>query len=88
MKWATSPARNRSSAGWVLDEFGTVVSATAYYGPFGSWYPGLGKIRINAQGQQIWPFSFTAANGASITTIWTFNSSGSALINAQSYGPF
>lgn len=84
VKWASSPGPNRSFAGWVLNEFGSLISATNYYA-FG---PGLGKIRVNASGQQIWPFSFPASGGNYTTTIWTFNSSGSALVNAQSYGPF
>ncbi len=85
VKFASSVVPPNSSAGWVLDEFGSIVSATNYYGPFGQL---LGKIRINAKGQQIWPFSFQQPDGTYQTTIWTFNPSGSALTNAQSYGPF
>lgn len=75
-----------SNAGWVLDEFGTIVNSTAYYGPFGTTF--LGKIHVNSSNQQIWPFrSFNKSSGQYTTTIWTFNSSGS-LTHAQVYGPF
>jgi hypothetical protein len=86
VKWAAGPNSGVifRYAGWVLDEFGAITSATSYYGPFG---PGLGKIRINAKGQQIWPFSF-AESGGDVTNIWTFNASGSAIVNALSFGPF
>ena len=72
------------SLSWVLDEFGTIANATAFYGGFGSTF--VGKIRVNSSNQQIWPFSTKNSNGTYTTTIWTFNSSGS-LVNAQVYGP-
>jgi hypothetical protein len=86
VKWA-SPAFSQSTffAGWVLDEYGTAVSATSYYGPYSG--NALGRLRTNSSGQQIWPFCY-AATGGYVTTIWTFNASGSALVNAQSFGPF
>jgi hypothetical protein len=34
------------------------------------------------------PFSFPAGSGTFKTAFWTFNSTGSALTNAQVYGPF
>jgi hypothetical protein len=87
VKWASGPNSGVvfRYAGWVLNEFGAISSATSYYGPFG---PGLGKIRINAKGQQIWPFSFPSSGGTYFTNIWTFNPSGSAIANAVSFGPF
>jgi len=86
VKWASAVATsNTTYAGWVLDEYGTIVSATGYYGPFGNY---LGKIRTNSSGQQIWAFCFPASGGTYTTSIWTFNSTGSALTNAQTYGPF
>ena len=85
VKYATNLIPPASYSAWVLDEFGTIISGTNYYGPFG---PLVGKIRINAQGQQIWPFSFQNPDGTYNTTIWTFNTTGSQLVNAQNYGPF
>lgn len=82
IRWQTNSLAN---AVWVLDEFGAVVSATSFQGPF----PGiLGKIRLNSSGQQVWPFSFRLSNGKYNLNIWTFNSSGSSVVNAQSFGPF
>jgi hypothetical protein len=87
VKFATTPnpSLSGSFAGWVLDEFGTIVSATSFYGPFA---PFVGKFRLTSQGQLIWPFSFQQNDGTTITSLWTFNSSGSAIAHAQSYGPF
>jgi hypothetical protein len=87
VKWATGSGASRTYAGWVIDEFGTVVSATGYYGPFGPSSQ-IGKFRINASNQLIWPFSLPNGSGDYTTVIWTFNSGGSALVKAQSYGPF
>jgi hypothetical protein len=72
-------------AAWVLDEFGTIVSATNWYGPYG---PSSGKIRLNSSGQQIWTYTFPSSGGTFLTNVWTFNASGSAIVNALSFGPF
>jgi hypothetical protein len=80
-----STSASAPNAGWVVDEFGTILNATAFYGSFGTTF--LGKIRVNSSNQQIWPFSFQNASGQYTTTIWTFNSSGT-LVNSQVYGPF
>jgi hypothetical protein len=82
VRWQTNSIQN---AAWVLDEFGSVVSVTSFYGPFVGT---LGKIRLSSSGQQIWPFSFLQSDGTYKLNIWTFNSSGSAIVNAQSYGPY
>jgi hypothetical protein len=82
VRWQTP---QRQNAAWVLDEFGSVVSATGFFGPFP---PQLGKVRLNSSGQQIWPFSFLQSDGTYKLNIWTFNASGSAIVNAQSFGPF
>jgi hypothetical protein len=85
-RWQTGHPPNATKvAGWVLDEFGTISSATNYFGPFG---PNLGKICLNSSGQQIWPYKFLQPDGTYTTVIWTFNASGSALAHAQVYGPF
>lgn len=84
-RWKAGTAASSPNAGWVLDEFGTISNATAFYGSFGSTF--LGKIRVNSSNQQIWPFSLKNSSGQYTTTIWTFNSSGS-LANSQVYGPF
>ena len=81
VKWETG---SKASAGWVLNEFGSVQSATSFFGPFGS----LGKIRINSSGQQIWPFNFLTASGGFKLALWTFNASGSSVVNSQAFGPF
>jgi hypothetical protein len=83
-RWRAGTSASSPNAGWVVDEFGTILNATAYYG-FGTTY--LGKIRVNSSNQQIWPFSFKNASGQYTTTIWTFNTSGT-LVNSQVYGPF
>jgi hypothetical protein len=80
VKWETG---SKASAGWVLNEFGSVVSATNFYGPFGS----LGKIRISSSGQQIWPFNYMSSGGFKLS-LWTFNPSGSSVVNTQTFGPF
>src|ERR1700678_107681 len=85
VRWKAGTSASSPNAAWVLDEFGAVLNATAFYGPYGSNY--LGKIRVNSSNQQIWPFSLKNASGQYTTTIWTFNSSGS-LANVQVYGPF
>jgi hypothetical protein len=85
-RWATGPSTSPSYANWVLDEYGSVKSATTYYsnGPFS-----LGKVQVNSAGQQIWPFRFGPDSSGDYTlNIWTLNASGSAIVNAQSYGPF
>jgi hypothetical protein len=87
VKWATTRGPSASYAGWVLDEFGSLKSATNFFGPFGPSNQ-IGKFRVNASNQLIWPFSLPAGGGNFTTVIWTFNSSGSALTNAQVYGPF
>jgi hypothetical protein len=75
-----------ANAGWVLDEFGTILNSTAFFGPFGTTF--LGKIKVNSSNQQIWPFRFlNKSTGQYTTTMWTFDSSGS-LTNAQVFGPF
>jgi len=85
-RWQTGlPPSVTKVAGWVLDEFGTIGSATNYIGPFG---PNLGKIRLSSSGQQIWPYKFLQSDGTYQTVIWTFNTGGSALSNVQVYGPF
>jgi hypothetical protein len=45
VKFATTPNSTLSGsfAGWVLDEFGTIASATSFYGPFS---PFVGKFRL------------------------------------------
>jgi hypothetical protein len=85
VKWRVGKNPSAIYAAWVLDEFGTIVSATNYQGPFG---PALGKIKLNSKGQQIWPYTFPQSNGTFLTNILTFNASGSAVVNAQSFGPF
>lgn len=85
VKWRQSRNPSAVYAAWALDEFGTIKSATSFYGPFG---PTLGKIRLNSKGQQIWPYTFAGSNGTFLTNIWTFNASGSAISNALSFGPF
>ena len=87
VKWAANRGPTATYAGWVIDEFGSVVSATSYFGPFGPSSQ-IGKFRVNASNQLIVPFSFPQSGGTFTTTIWTFNSTGSALTNAQTYGPF
>jgi hypothetical protein len=86
VKWAAGSGPSRTYAGWVLDEFGNVISATSFFGPFGQSNR-VGKFRVNASNQLIVPFSFPVSGGY-LTNIWTFNSSGSAVANGQSYGPF
>ena len=86
VKWATGSGTSRTYAGWVLDEFGNVVVATSFFGPYGA-SSNVGKFRVNASNQLIVPFSFPVTGGY-LTNIWTFKSSGSAVANAQSYGPF
>jgi hypothetical protein len=89
-KWQSGPLASASFAGWVLDEFGTVGSATSFFGPFGA--PGdespLGKIHTNNSFQQVWTWRFNGPGGTYQTNMWTFNSSGSAIVNSQSFGPF
>lgn len=87
VKWTSGRGPNATYAGWVIDEFGTVISATNYFGPFGPSNQ-IGKFRINANNQLIWPFSIPGSNGSFTTSYWTFNSGGSAIVNAQSFGPF
>lgn len=87
VKWSANLGPNATYAGWVLDEFGNVMSATSFFGPFGQSNQ-IGKFRVNASNQLIVPFSFPVSGGRYITNIWTFNSNGSALVNAQSFGPF
>ena len=87
VKWASNPGPNATYAGWVLNEFGAVSSATSFFGPFGQANQ-VGKFRVNASNQLIVPFSFPVDGGSYLTNIWTFNSNGSALVNAQTYGPF
>lgn len=82
VKWVTP---GRASAGWALNELGAVTSATSYFGPFGT--AALGKIRVNSSGQQIWPYTNKTASGFTLS-LWTFNSSGSTIVNAQAFGPF
>jgi hypothetical protein len=86
VKWAAGSGPSRTYAGWVLDEFGTITSSTNFFGPFGPANQ-IGKFRVNASNQLIVPFSFPVSGGY-VTNIWTFNSSGSAVANVQSYGPF
>jgi hypothetical protein len=71
----------------VLDEFGSITSFTGYFGPFGPASQ-IGKFRVNASNQLIVPFSIPGSGGTFTTSIWTYNSTGSALVNSQSYGPF
>jgi hypothetical protein len=85
VRWRVGKNPSATYAAWVLDEFGTIVSATNYQGPYG---PSLGKIKLNSKGQQIWPYTFPGSGGTFTTNILTFNASGSAVVNAQSFGPF
>jgi hypothetical protein len=87
VKWAANRGPNASYAGWVLDKFGSITSATNFFGPFGPSNQ-IGKFRVNASNQLIWPFSLPTSGGAFTTVIWTFNSTGSTLVNAQTFGPF
>lgn len=88
VKWAANAGTpNTTYAGWVLDEFGSIASFTNYFGPFGPSNQ-IGKFRVNASNQLIVPFSFPSSGGTFTTAIWTFNSTGSALVNAQVFGPF
>ena len=82
VKWQTGTSGTGASAGWVLNEFGSIENSTAFFGPFGP----LGKIRLNSSGQQIWPWSHLTSSGF-VLSLWTFDTSGS-LTNAQTYGPF
>jgi hypothetical protein len=86
VKWAANPGPSATYAGWVLDEFGAVTSATSFFGPFGQANQ-IGKFRVNASNQLIVPFSFPVSGGY-LTNIWTYNSSGTAVVNGQSFGPF
>jgi hypothetical protein len=86
VKWRAGSFSSPKFSGWVLDEFGGVVSATSFFGPFGNG-ASLGKIRTTSSNQQIWPYSFKSGNSYT-TTIWTFNSSGTSVSNVQTYGPF
>ncbi len=63
-----------------------ITSFTSFFGPFGQANT-TGKFRVNASNQLIVPFSFPVSGGYE-TSIWTYNSSGSALVNVQSFGPF
>jgi hypothetical protein len=86
-RWRAGTSASSPNAAWVLDEFGTIVNNTVFYGPFGTT-TFLGKVRVNSSNQQIWPFSSqNPTNGQYTTTIWTFNGSGN-LTNAQVFGPF
>jgi hypothetical protein len=87
VKWASNPGASATYAGWVLDEFGSITSFVNFFGPFGP-ASSIGKFRVNASNQLIVPFSFPAGSGTFKTAFWTFNSTGSALTNAQVYGPF
>jgi hypothetical protein len=87
VKWAANRGPSAAYAGWVLDEFGSIATATNFYGPFGPSNV-VGKFRVNASNQLIWPFNFPNSSGTNTTVIWTFNSSGSGVSNAQVYGPF
>src|SRR5258707_4568479 len=87
VKWAANRGPSATYAGWVLDEFGTIASATGFFGPFGPSSQ-IGKFRVNASNQLIVPFSFPTAGGTFNTAFWTFNSTGSSLVNSQVYGPF
>ena len=88
VKWAANRGPSATYAGWVLDEFGSITSFISFFGPFGP-ASSIGKFRVNASNQLIVPFSFpTGPGGSFFTNIWTFNATGSALVNAQSYGPF
>jgi hypothetical protein len=84
-RWKAGPSVGSATAGWVLDEFGSIANSTAFFGGFGLTF--LGQIRVNSSNQQIWPFLLHNADGTYTTTIWTFDSSGS-LVNSQVYGPF
>jgi hypothetical protein len=88
VKWQTgpSPTTGAAFASWILDEFGTILQATSYFGPFGT-LTGLGKIRINSSNQEIWPWNIQNTDGTFTTVLWTFDSSGN-LVHAQTYGPF
>jgi hypothetical protein len=86
VNWTAGPAISTVNAGWVLDEYGTISSATGYYGP----YTGakLGKILVNSSNQQVWTYRATGPGGTYFLNTLTFNSSGSAIVNALSFGPF
>lgn len=84
VKWAANRGATATYAGWVLDEFGSVTSATSYFGPFGPANQ-IGKFRVNAANQLIVPFSIPTSGGAFTTSIWTYNATGSALVHSQSY---
>jgi hypothetical protein len=87
VKWAANPGASAAYAGWVLDELGSITSATGFFGPFGPSNQ-IGKFRVNSSNQLIVPFSFPRAGGTFNTAFWTFNSTGSSLVNSQVYGPF
>jgi hypothetical protein len=71
---------------WVLDEFGTVISAAGPYGPFG-FSTRLEKAVVEpSTGNQLWHWVVSTTGGNQLNT-WTINSSGT-VIASSSYGPF
>jgi len=86
IKWRSTSSKT-ANAVWVLNEFGAIQSATAFFD-----FPGviLGHVFVNASGQQVWPYSANSdsAAGPFALTIWTFNPTGSTVVNANVFGPF
>src|SRR5260221_27322 len=86
IKWRSTSSAT-ANAVWVLNEFGGIDSATAFFD-----FPLviLGKVLVNSKGQQVWPYStnIDAAAGPFQLTVWTFNPTGSTVVNANVSGPF
>jgi hypothetical protein len=76
-----------SYAAWVLDEFGTAINATSFFGPFGQAVE-LGKVTLNSANQQVWSWRFDEASGAFEYAFWTFDPTGATVTNSQVFGPF
>ena len=88
VKWGAAGLFVTSTANsvWVLDEFGTVVSAAGPYGPFGTTVR-LGEVAVEpSTGNQLWHWLLHSSSGFQLNT-WTINSSGT-VIASSSYGPF
>jgi len=86
LKWR-STSSNTANAVWVVNEFGGIDSATAFYDFAGVI---LGHVFVNSSGQQVWPYSANSdsSNGPFALTVWTFNPTGSTVVNAKVFGPF
>src|SRR5260370_36598262 len=86
IKWRSTSSKTAHAA-WVLNEFGGIDSATAFFDFAGVI---LGHVFVNASGQQVWPYSANSdkSSGPFALTVWTFNPTGSTVVNANVFGPF